>query len=254
MVPLVCHNLSLGQNKGLQRCEPRRKPVNHMSCSQECKKVWGNEPSNSQVNSHLGSWSPKWTPKFSESDYKGQNLMDWSVLYIIRKILERKCLKWACMTHFNIWNISYGQKKGRESNWQFDSRPLKVTKRCDFFMCRWRATYRWKAFNKGYNFGLDLISISGLHAKLWAPKVARVPTLGISGFPFGSLRTKCHLDVGLVERHRVYYKGEGGGFPQVWAVVSLVSLNLPMARFRTKMFKLCINQLIVWFVQIRVSN
>jgi hypothetical protein len=24
---------------------------------------------------------------------------------------------------------------------------------------------------------------------------------------------KCHLDVGLVERHIVYYKGEGDGFP-----------------------------------------
>jgi len=31
--------------------------------------------------------------------------------------------------------------------------------------------------------------------------------LGISGLPFGSPGTKCHLDVGLVERHKVYYKG-----------------------------------------------
>jgi len=29
------------------------------------------------------------------------------------------------------------------------------------------------------------------------------PTLGILGLPFGSLKTKCHLDVGLVERHIV---------------------------------------------------
>jgi len=35
-------------------------------------------------------------------------------------------------------------------------------------------------------------------------------------------RKKSHLDVGPVEKFRVYYKGEGGGFPQVWAVVSLV--------------------------------
>jgi hypothetical protein len=58
--------------------------------------------------------------------------------------------------------------------------------------------------------------------------------LGISGLPLGSLGTKCHLDVGLVERHRVYYKGEGDGFPQVWAVVSLVNLNLPVACSSTK--------------------
>jgi len=41
-----------------------------------------------------------------------------------------------------------------------------------------------------------------------------IPNLGILGLPFGSLGTKCHLDVGLMERHRVYYKGEGDGFPQ----------------------------------------
>jgi hypothetical protein len=35
-------------------------------------------------------------------------------------------------------------------------------------------------------------------------------------------------------RHRKYYKGEGGGFPQVRAVMSFVSLWLPMARSCTK--------------------
>jgi hypothetical protein len=38
--------------------------------------------------------------------------------------------------------------------------------------------------------------------KLWAPKVAGVPILAIS-FPLGSPGTKCHLDVGLVERRNV---------------------------------------------------
>jgi hypothetical protein len=61
-----------------------------------------------------------------------------------------------------------------------------------------------------------------------------VPTLAISGLPFGSHGTKCHLDVGFMERHKVYYMGEGGGFPQVWAVVSLVSSNLPVVRPSTK--------------------
>jgi len=61
-----------------------------------------------------------------------------------------------------------------------------------------------------------------------------VPTLVISGLPLGSPGTKCHLDVGLVERHRVYYKGEGGGFPQVRAVVSLVSPSLIVVRPSTK--------------------
>jgi len=51
---------------------------------------------------------------------------------------------------------------------------------------------------------------------------------------FKTPRTKCHLDVGLVERHIIYYKGEGGGLPHVRAVVSLVSLSLPMVRRNTK--------------------
>jgi hypothetical protein len=54
---------------------------------------------------------------------------------------------------------------------------------------------------------------------------------------FGNFRspgTKCHLDVGLVERHKVYYKGEGGGYPQVWAVVNLMSLSFPVVRLSTK--------------------
>jgi hypothetical protein len=55
-----------------------------------------------------------------------------------------------------------------------------------------------------------------------------VPTLRILGLPFGSPMTKCHLDVGLVERHIIYYKGEGGGFPQVRAMVSLVNMSLPV--------------------------
>ncbi len=58
--------------------------------------------------------------------------------------------------------------------------------------------------------------------------------MGISGLPFGSCGTKCHLDVGLEERHKVYYKGEGGGFSQVWAVVSLVSSSLFMAHLSIK--------------------
>jgi hypothetical protein len=196
--------------------------------------MWGNEPLYSQGNSHFGSWSPKWTPKSSKSDWRGQNLLDWGVLYIIGKLLELRFLKWANMTHFNIWNTSYGQKKGRESNWQFDSRPLKVGNCSNFLAWRWCATYRWKYLNEGYNFALELISIGGLHTKLWGHKVAGIPTLGISGLPLRTPGTKCHLDVGLVERHILYYKGEGGSFPQVHAVMSLVSLSLLVVRPTTK--------------------
>jgi hypothetical protein len=40
---------------------------------------------------------------------------------------------------------------------------------------------------------------------------------------------KSHLDVALVERRKVYYMGEGDGFPRVRAVVSFVSPKSPMS-------------------------
>ena len=61
------------------------------------------------------------------------------------------------------------------------------------------------------------------------------------------LGEKSHLDVDPVERCRVYYKGEGGGFPQVRAVVSLMCpcpccLWLVLA---PKMLQLCTNHFVL---------
>jgi hypothetical protein len=123
-----------------------------------------------------------------------------------------------------------------------------------FLACRWHATYHWKALGEGYNFALDLISIEGLQRKLWAPKVAKAPSLGISGLPLGSPKTKCHLNVSLMEKHKIYYKGEGGGFPKfgLWRVLWI--RVCPWLILAPKMLKLCTNQLVVWFVQIHVSD
>jgi hypothetical protein len=54
--------------------------------------------------------------------------------------------------------------------------------------------------------------------------------------------------------HKVYYKGEGGGFPQIQAVVSFVSLCLLVVRLCTKMLQLRINQFVVRFVKVHVSK
>jgi len=142
------------------------------------------------MNSHpkgvpLWELESRWTPEVLEGNCRGQNSMDWKVLYINGKILQCRYLKWACIAHLDLWNTSYGQKKGRESNWQFDSWPLKVRNRPDFRVWRWCATYCWKALDKGYNFALNLISIRGLHAKLWRPKVVGIPTLAISDSHLG---------------------------------------------------------------------
>ncbi len=53
------------------------------------------------------------------------------------------------------------KKKGWESNYQFDSQPLKVN-RSDFFACKQHIMYHWKAFDKGYNFVSNLTYIMSL--------------------------------------------------------------------------------------------
>ncbi len=83
-----------------------------------------------------GTWESSRTPKNLERDCRGQNTSYWSVLYIVEKFLKCRCSKWPCMSHLDICNTSYGQKKGRESNWQFHSRPLKVGNWSDPNVCR----------------------------------------------------------------------------------------------------------------------
>jgi hypothetical protein len=51
----------------------------------------------------------------------------------------------------------------------------------------------------------------------------------VSGLFLGNHKIKNNSDVGVAKRRREYYMGEGGGFPRVWAVVSLVSPKLPVA-------------------------
>jgi hypothetical protein len=128
----------------------------------------------------------RWSFGTSESDLRGQNSMSYGVFYIIGKLLELKCLKWARIVHLDIWNTSYGQKKGQESNCQFDSRPKKVENRPDLLSYRWCATYCWKALDKSYNFASDRTSIRGLLVKLWGSKVVGVRAGAISGLPLGS--------------------------------------------------------------------
>jgi hypothetical protein len=114
------------------------------------------------------------TPKTSELDCRGQNTLPWGVLYTIGNFLKCRCWKWPRMSHSDIYSTSYGQKKGRESNWHFDSRPLKGKNRLDPGVFRWSAIHRWKDLEESYKFAWDLISIRGLSRELWSPKVLGV--------------------------------------------------------------------------------
>ncbi len=129
----------------------------------------------------------------------------------------------------------------------FNSRPEKVRSRPNLLSYRQHVTYRWKPLDEGYNFASDRTSIRGLLEKLWAPKSRESQLARFWDFHSGVPGEKSHLDVGLVERCIIYYKGEGGGFPQVRAVVSLVCSCCPWFILTLKVLQLSINHL-VWVV------
>jgi hypothetical protein len=149
--------------------------------------------------SENGTWESSGTPKNSELNFKGQNTSHWCVIHTVEKVSKYRCLKWPHMSHLDIYMTSYGWKKSRESNWQFDSRPLKVMNRPDPGVFRWSATHRWKALKESYRFASNLVPIEGRGEKLWTLEVPRVQTETVSGLHFGSLGKKCHSDVGAVE-------------------------------------------------------
>jgi hypothetical protein len=189
----------------------------------------------------------RWTPETLESDCRGQTSMSSGVLYIIGKLFEGRCLKWDRIAHLDIWNVSYGQKKGRESKWQFDSRPLEVRNRPLPNVRFESATRHWKALKESYNFALNLVLIGLYSREIWPPKVLGLQPGTVSRLHFGSPGKKSHLDVGSVASHRIYYKGEGGGFPQVRAMVSLVCPCCPWFVLTPMVLQLCTNHF-VWVV------
>jgi hypothetical protein len=110
----------------------------------------------------------------SELDSKAQNTSHWCVFSVIGKFLKRRYLKWPRIGHLDIYSPSYGQKKGRESNWQFDSWPLKVGNRPLPDVRIESATWAWKDFDEDYNFAWDLVAIGLCTRELWTPKVPGV--------------------------------------------------------------------------------
>jgi hypothetical protein len=165
--------------------------------------------------------------------------MAWRIPYINEKLLKRRYLKWL---HRPLGHLKH-------KLWPKEGSRVRLA--VWFSTIKSRESTRFPCVQMACNISLESsqrglqLFFRGLHAKLWCPKVARVPTLAISGLPLGSPRTKSHLDVGLVERCRIYYKGEGDGFPQVRAVVSLMCPCYPWLVLAPKVFQLCINHLVL---------
>jgi hypothetical protein len=180
--------------------------------------VWGWSPTLGKV----GGLEPSGTPECLELGSKSRNTLRWGVLGVIEKVLKPRYRKWPHIGHSDICSPSYGQKKGKESNLQFDSRSLKVRNQPLPDVALKSATRRWKALDESYNFGLGLVSIRVRGEELWPSKVPGLQPRIVSGLHFGSPNKMCHSNVASAVRCKEYYKGEGGGFPRVRAVVSQV--------------------------------
>ncbi len=189
--------------------------------------MWGWSPTFGKV----GGLESSGTPECSELDSKAQNTLHCGVLDVIGKVLKRRYRKWPRIGNSDICSPSYGQKKGRESNWQFDSRPLKVRNRPLPDVALKSATRRWKALNESHNFGWGLVPIRVRGEELWPSKVPGLQPGTVSGLHFGSPNKMCHSDVTFAISCREYYKGEDGGFPRIRAMVSLVC---PSARGKSQ--------------------
>jgi len=140
----------------------------------------------------VGGLESSGTPECSNLDRKAQNTSHSGVLGVIGKVLKRRYRKWPRIDNSDICSSSYGQKKGRESNWQFDSRSLKVGNRPLPDVRIESATRRWKALDESYNIDSGLVPIRVRGEELWPSKVPGVQ-LGhfrdsISGVP-----TKCAI-------------------------------------------------------------
>jgi hypothetical protein len=120
----------------------------------------------------------QWTLEFLESNCRGQNLIDRRVLYIIKKLLECRCLKWDRMTHLDTSNTSYGQKKGWESIWLLTTK----SEESPWFPCMQVAcNISLKRSRREIQLCFRPHLNQSLHTKLWAPKVAGILIMGISG-------------------------------------------------------------------------
>ncbi len=88
-----------------------------------------------------------------------------------------------------------------------------------------------------------------LHRKsarnVMVPQSCGNPNFGNFKTPTWESWDQNHLDVGPMERCRIYDKEEGGGFPQVQAVVSLVCPSCPWLVLAPKVLQLCTNYFVL---------
>jgi hypothetical protein len=135
--------------------------------------------------------TPKWTPIMGVQIPNGFPNFHSTISGVKTHRLEEFFISLESYWNVYVWNglalLIWTSKTQVMAKRKVGS--LKVRNWPDLLTCRWHATYHWKVVDEGYNFASDLIVIRGLHEKLWAPKIAKIPTVGISKFLGKSQKT-----------------------------------------------------------------
>jgi hypothetical protein len=188
------------------------------------------------MSSHFRSWSPDGLSNFQKVIAGVKNTLDQRVLHTIGKLLERKCLKWAHMTHLDTSNTSYGQKKGRESNRQI---WLPTTKSwespqfpCVHVMCNIPLESSWWRLQICFRPHVD----QRFAHKDMAPQSCESPNFGNFGWVLVSWPSTKYTIRGKVVASHKY-----GPWWVLWVRVCPCLVCAPKA------LKLRTNQLVVWF-------
>jgi len=208
--------------------------------------MWGNEPSHSQRSFHLGSLSPIGLLNVQRAS-QGPKLSALKSSLYHWKIIETYMSKMGSHDPFGhlkhkLWPkersgvklaVWLSTIKSRES-----TRFTSVQVACDISL-----ESSWQ--------GLQIFSILRFNQrfarKVIRPQSRKSPNFNNFGTPIWESNDKMPFGCGPHGRHIIYYKGEGGGFFQVRAMVNLVSPSCLWLVLTPKMLQLCTNQLIVWF-------
>ncbi len=211
--------------------------------------MWGNEPPHSQVSSHFGSLTLDGLLNLQRA-IAGVKTHWIEELFVSLEnswnsyVLNR--LAWP------IWTLQtqvMAKRRVMSQIAKLDYWPLKVRNLLDFLLFRWRATYRWKDLNKGYNFALDLISIKILYTKLHESQLWEFwdSHLGVSG-----QNDIWVLALWWSTKYIIRGKVMASPKSRLWWVLWICGCLWLVLTL--KALKLHTNQLVVWFVQVCVSN
>jgi hypothetical protein len=178
-----------------------------------------------------------------------------SSLYHCKKILKHRCLKCACMTHLDIWNTSYGQKKGQKSNCQIWLLTIK-SRQSPRFPCIHVAC---DILLKKFQWGLQLCLRPHLDRRFAQKNYGLTKSRGFQLLEFqdSHLGVSGENDIWVLApwlSTKYIISGKVVVSPKFGLGWILWVCVYPWLVLTLKTFKLCINQLVIWFVQVRVSN